>query len=66
MRDKDAKGERDYTALSATSIDALVQAMSGFAPQGGDNGFMDNLDSKSRVAITKAWSDVSRGKNAFA
>ncbi|POC33942.1 adhesin, partial [Vibrio vulnificus] len=43
-------------------IDALVQAMSGFDPQAGDNGFIDNLDSKSRVAITTAWADVVHKK----
>jgi hypothetical protein len=51
--------------LSNNAVDALVQAMSGFEPQVGDNGFIDNLDSKSRVAITTAWSDVSRGNSAI-
>ncbi|ELP6740103.1 MARTX multifunctional-autoprocessing repeats-in-toxin holotoxin RtxA [Vibrio vulnificus] len=62
MGDKDATGEREYTTLSESAIDALVQAMSGFDPQAGDNGFIDNLDSKSRVAITTAWADVVHKK----
>ncbi|MEZ9654411.1 MARTX multifunctional-autoprocessing repeats-in-toxin holotoxin RtxA [Vibrio splendidus] len=56
---------QDHTVLSNNAVDALVQAMSGFEPQVGDNGFIDNLDSKSRVAITTAWSDVSRGNSAI-
>ncbi|EGQ7694099.1 MARTX multifunctional-autoprocessing repeats-in-toxin holotoxin RtxA [Vibrio vulnificus] len=62
MGDKDATGAREYTTLSESAIDALVQAMSGFDPQAGDNGFIDNLDSKSRVAITTAWADVVHKK----
>ncbi|MER2496030.1 MARTX multifunctional-autoprocessing repeats-in-toxin holotoxin RtxA [Vibrio neptunius] len=62
MGEKDANGEREYTTLSESSIDALVQAMSGFDPQAGDNGFIDNLDSKSRVAISTAWADVVHKK----
>ncbi|EOB2851507.1 TPA: MARTX multifunctional-autoprocessing repeats-in-toxin holotoxin RtxA [Vibrio vulnificus] len=62
MGEKDATGEREYTTLSESAIDALVQAMSGFDPQSGDNGFIDNLDSKSRVAITTAWADVVHKK----
>ncbi|MGR5146438.1 MARTX multifunctional-autoprocessing repeats-in-toxin holotoxin RtxA [Photobacterium alginatilyticum] len=66
MGDKDASGEREYTALSDNAVDALVQAMSTFAPTAGDNGFIDNLDSKSRVAVTTAWADVTNGKGAIA
>ncbi|WP_217511110.1 MARTX multifunctional-autoprocessing repeats-in-toxin holotoxin RtxA [Vibrio metschnikovii] len=66
MGDKDAAGERNYTALSDNSIDALVQAMSGFAPQVGDNGFIDSLDSKSRVVVTTAWADVVHQKGLIA
>ncbi|EMF8866723.1 MARTX multifunctional-autoprocessing repeats-in-toxin holotoxin RtxA [Vibrio vulnificus] len=62
MGEKDATGEREYTTLSESAIDALVQAMSGFDPQAGDNGFIDSLDSKSRVAITTAWADVVHKK----
>ncbi len=64
--EKDANGEREYTTLSESSIDALVQAMSGFDPQAGDNGFIDNLDSKSRVAISTAWADVAQKKGPIA
>ncbi|PMM34217.1 peptidase C80 [Vibrio splendidus] len=56
---------QDHTVLSNNAVDALVQAMSAFEPQAGDNGFIDNLDSKSRVAITTAWSDVSKGNSAI-
>jgi hypothetical protein len=66
MGEKNIEGEREYTSLSDNAIDALVQAMSGFEPQVGDNGFIDNLNSQSRVAITTAWSDVSQGERAFA
>nr|WP_245834735.1 MARTX multifunctional-autoprocessing repeats-in-toxin holotoxin RtxA [Vibrio salilacus] len=66
MGDKDAVSERDYTALSDNSIDALVQAMSSFAPQAGDNGFIDSLDSKSRVVVTTAWADVVHQKGLIA
>lgn len=62
MGEKDATGEREFTTLSESAIDALVHAMSGFDPQAGDNGFIDNLDSKSRVAITTAWADVVHKK----
>ncbi|WP_299014849.1 MARTX multifunctional-autoprocessing repeats-in-toxin holotoxin RtxA [uncultured Photobacterium sp.] len=66
MGEKDAAGEREYTALSDNAVDALVQAMSSFSPTAGDNGFIDNLDSKSRVAVTTAWADVTNGKGAIA
>ncbi|HDV5372348.1 TPA: MARTX multifunctional-autoprocessing repeats-in-toxin holotoxin RtxA, partial [Vibrio cholerae] len=46
MSEKDLSGEREYTMLSDSAIDALVQAMSGFEPQAGDNGFIDSLESK--------------------
>lgn len=66
MGEKDTKGERECTVLSDNAIDVLVQAMSGFEPQAGDNGFIDNLDSKSRAAVTMAWSDVSQVKSVIA
>lgn len=62
MSEKDLSGEREYTMLSDSAIDALVQAMSGFEPQAGDNGFIDSLESKSQAAITMAWSDVVHKK----
>ena len=66
MGEKDTEGERECTVLSDNAIDVLVQAMSGFEPQAGDNGFIDNLGSKSRVAVTTAWSDVSQVKSVIA
>ncbi|EPO9885025.1 MARTX multifunctional-autoprocessing repeats-in-toxin holotoxin RtxA [Vibrio cholerae] len=62
MSEKDLSGEREYTMLSDSAIDALVQAMSGFEPQSGDNGFIDSLESKSQAAISMAWSDVVHKK----
>ncbi|TXZ55704.1 MARTX multifunctional-autoprocessing repeats-in-toxin holotoxin RtxA [Vibrio cholerae] len=62
MSEKDLPGEREYTMLSDSAIDALVQAMSGFEPQAGDNGFIDSLESKSQAAISMAWSDVVHKK----
>ncbi|EOW9137878.1 MARTX multifunctional-autoprocessing repeats-in-toxin holotoxin RtxA [Vibrio cholerae] len=62
MSEKDLSGEREYTMLSDSAIDALVQAMSGFEPQAGDNGFIDSLESKSQSAISMAWSDVVHKK----
>ncbi|HAS3586270.1 TPA: MARTX multifunctional-autoprocessing repeats-in-toxin holotoxin RtxA [Vibrio cholerae] len=62
MSDKDLSGEREYTMLSDSTIDALVQAMSGFEPQAGDNGFIDSLESKSQATISMAWSDVVHKK----
>ncbi|EJL6288099.1 MARTX multifunctional-autoprocessing repeats-in-toxin holotoxin RtxA [Vibrio cholerae] len=62
MSDKDLSGEREYTMLSDSAIDALIQAMSGFEPQAGDNGFIDSLESKSQAAISMAWSDVVHKK----
>ncbi len=61
----DQSTSQGHTVLSNNTVDALVQAMSGFEPQAGDNGFIDNLDSKSRVAITTAWADISIGKSAL-
>ncbi|EJF0908799.1 MARTX multifunctional-autoprocessing repeats-in-toxin holotoxin RtxA [Vibrio cholerae] len=62
MSEKDLSSEREYTMLSDSAIDALVQAMSGFEPQAGDNGFIDSLESKSQAAISMAWSDVVHKK----
>ncbi|MBI6549852.1 MARTX multifunctional-autoprocessing repeats-in-toxin holotoxin RtxA [Xenorhabdus lircayensis] len=63
MGDKDAQGEREYTALSANAVDSLVQAMSGFAPNMGDSGFIDSLDSQMKSTIVTAWSDTTNGKS---
>ncbi|CAM3160191.1 MARTX multifunctional-autoprocessing repeats-in-toxin holotoxin RtxA [Xenorhabdus nematophila] len=66
MGDKDAQGEREYTALSANGVDSLVQAMSGFAPNMGDSGFIDSLDSQTKSTIVTAWSDTTNGKSRLA
>ncbi|WP_187653017.1 MARTX multifunctional-autoprocessing repeats-in-toxin holotoxin RtxA [Xenorhabdus sp. PB62.4] len=63
MGDKDAQGEREYTALSANAVDSLVQAMSGFAPNMGDSGFFDSLDNQTKSTIITAWSDTTNGKS---
>ncbi|WP_339385934.1 alpha/beta fold hydrolase [Xenorhabdus innexi] len=60
---KDARGEREFTALSTNAVDSLVQAMSGFAPTVGDSGFMDSLDNQTKSAIVAAWSDTTIGKD---
>ncbi|WP_446471476.1 hypothetical protein [Xenorhabdus stockiae] len=61
--DKDARGEREFTALSTHAVDSLVQAMSGFAPTVGDSGFIDSLDNQTKSAIVAAWSDTTIGKD---
>ncbi|MBS9437878.1 MARTX multifunctional-autoprocessing repeats-in-toxin holotoxin RtxA [Photorhabdus noenieputensis] len=66
MGDKNASGEREFTALSDNAVDTLIQSMSSFAPTAGDNGFIENLDSKAKIAITTAWSDTTIGKAQFA
>ncbi|WP_279625660.1 MARTX multifunctional-autoprocessing repeats-in-toxin holotoxin RtxA [Xenorhabdus ishibashii] len=63
MGDKDAQGEREYTALSANAVDSLVQAMSGFAPNMGDSGFIDALDNKTKSTVMTAWADTINGKS---
>ncbi|MBS9444233.1 MARTX multifunctional-autoprocessing repeats-in-toxin holotoxin RtxA [Photorhabdus heterorhabditis] len=66
MGDKDKSGEREFTALSDNAVDSLIQAMSSFSPTAGDNGFIESLDSKARMAVTTAWTDVTLGKGKFA
>ncbi|OTA18699.1 RTX cytotoxin [Xenorhabdus beddingii] len=66
MGDKDAQGEREYTALSPHAVDSLVQAMSGFAPNMGDSGFIDSLDNKTKSTIMTAWSDTTNVKSKLA
>ncbi|WP_446469572.1 MARTX multifunctional-autoprocessing repeats-in-toxin holotoxin RtxA [Xenorhabdus stockiae] len=63
MDDKNTRGEREYTALSANAVDSLVQAMSGFAPTIGDSGFIDALDGQTQSSIMMAWSDTTTGKS---
>ncbi|OWO87077.1 hypothetical protein B5C26_00085 [Photorhabdus luminescens] len=64
--DKNAFGEREFTALSDNAVDSLIQAMSSFAPAVGDNGFIEGLESQAKMAITTAWADVTIGKGKFA
>ncbi|WP_350304920.1 MARTX multifunctional-autoprocessing repeats-in-toxin holotoxin RtxA [Photorhabdus viridis] len=66
MGRKDRSGAREFTALSDNAVDSLIQAMSGFSPTAGDNGFIESLDSKSKAAITAAWTDTTMGKGKFA
>ncbi|KER05227.1 MARTX multifunctional-autoprocessing repeats-in-toxin holotoxin RtxA [Photorhabdus temperata] len=66
MGRKDGSGTREFTALSDNAVDSLIQAMSGFSPTAGDNGFIASLDSKSKAAITTAWTDTTMGKRKFA
>ncbi|OHV55592.1 peptidase C80 [Photorhabdus temperata] len=66
MGRKDGSGEREFTALSDNAVDSLIQAMSSFSPTVGDNGFIENLDSKAKAAITTAWTDTTMGKGKFA
>ncbi len=66
MSDKNASEEREFTALSDNAVDSLIQAMSSFAPTVGDNGFIESLDSKAKIAITTAWADTTIGKRKFA
>ncbi|MCC8378158.1 MARTX multifunctional-autoprocessing repeats-in-toxin holotoxin RtxA [Xenorhabdus sp. PB30.3] len=63
MGNKDTQGECEYTALSASAVDTLVQAMSGFAPDIGDSGFIDFLDSQTKSTIIAAWADTTSGKS---
>nr|WP_237146638.1 MARTX multifunctional-autoprocessing repeats-in-toxin holotoxin RtxA [Photorhabdus laumondii] len=66
MGDKNALGEREFTALSDNAVDTLIQAMSSFAPTVGDNGFIDNLASQAKIVMATAWADTTRGKVQFA
>ncbi|WP_323840887.1 hypothetical protein, partial [Photorhabdus africana] len=66
MGDKNASGEREFTALSDNAVDTLIQAMSSFAPTAGDNGFIDNLASQAKMVMTTAWADTTVGKVQFA
>lgn len=52
---------RSYTALSHQAVDALVQAMSGFAPEAGQAGFISNIDRASSQAVQAAWSMAVQG-----
>ncbi|NHB89674.1 MARTX multifunctional-autoprocessing repeats-in-toxin holotoxin RtxA [Photorhabdus tasmaniensis] len=66
MGNKDPSGEREFITLADNTVDSLIQAMSGFSPTAGDNGFIENLDSKAQAAITTAWADTMIGRKRFA
>ncbi|MEQ5091680.1 MARTX multifunctional-autoprocessing repeats-in-toxin holotoxin RtxA [Providencia rettgeri] len=66
MGSKNNVGEREYTSLSENAVNILVQAMSSFAPQSGDNGFISSLDSRTRAIIGIAWSDITKNKGVIA
>ncbi len=66
MDNNNESGERGLTALSDNAVDLLIQTMSSFAPSAGDNGFIESLDSKAKMAITTAWTDTMIGKGKFA
>ncbi|KER01669.1 MARTX multifunctional-autoprocessing repeats-in-toxin holotoxin RtxA [Photorhabdus temperata] len=66
MGNKDPSEEREFITLANNAVDSLIQAMSGFSPAAGDNGFIANLDSKAKAAITTAWADTMIGRKRFA
>ncbi|WP_434525443.1 MARTX multifunctional-autoprocessing repeats-in-toxin holotoxin RtxA [Photorhabdus asymbiotica] len=66
MGDKNVSGEGEFTAFSDSMVDSLIQTMSSFAPTAGDNGFIENLDSKAKIAITTAWTDAAIGRGKCA
>ena len=57
-----AVGERAYTALSHHAVDSLIQAMSSFAPEAGDMGLINRLDSQANSLVQSAWGDVIQGR----
>ncbi|WP_207626991.1 hypothetical protein [Photorhabdus stackebrandtii] len=57
---------QDKTVQGVFESLSLIQVMSSFTPIVGDNGFIENLDSKAKVAITTAWADTTIGKGKFA
>lgn len=65
MSDTDDSGQSEYTALTDSAVDTLVQAMSNFEPKVGANGFMDSFDVHSQEQVISAWSDVVSGKTHF-
>lgn len=65
MSDADDSGQSEYTALTDSAVDTLVQAMSNFEPKVGANGFMDSFDVHRQEQVISAWSDVVSGKTHF-
>ncbi|WP_378080511.1 MARTX multifunctional-autoprocessing repeats-in-toxin holotoxin RtxA [Aeromonas bestiarum] len=62
LGEQQAEGERAYTALSHHAVDSLIQAMSSFAPEAGDMGLLNRLDSQANSLVQSAWGDVIQGR----
>lgn len=62
LGEQQAEGERAYTALSHHAVDSLIQAMSSFAPEAGDMGLINRLDSQANSLVQSAWGDVIQGR----
>ncbi|HHQ4558610.1 MARTX multifunctional-autoprocessing repeats-in-toxin holotoxin RtxA [Aeromonas hydrophila] len=62
LGEQQADGERSYSALSHQAVDNLIQAMSSFAPEAGDMGLLNRLDSQANSLVQSAWGDVIQGK----
>ncbi|WP_429134978.1 MARTX multifunctional-autoprocessing repeats-in-toxin holotoxin RtxA [Aeromonas hydrophila] len=62
LGEQQADGERSYSALSHQAVDKLIQAMSSFAPEAGDMGLLNRLDSQANSLVQSAWGDVIQGK----
>ncbi|WP_324017071.1 MARTX multifunctional-autoprocessing repeats-in-toxin holotoxin RtxA [Aeromonas hydrophila] len=66
LGEQQADGERSYSALSHQAVDKLIQAMSSFAPEAGDIGLLNRLDSQANSLVQSAWGDVIQGKGRVA
>ncbi|UCM46446.1 MARTX multifunctional-autoprocessing repeats-in-toxin holotoxin RtxA [Aeromonas dhakensis] len=66
LGEQQADGERSYSALSHQAVDNLIQAMSSFAPEAGDMGLLNRLDSQANSLVQSAWGDVIQGKGRVA
>ncbi|MBL0462184.1 MARTX multifunctional-autoprocessing repeats-in-toxin holotoxin RtxA [Aeromonas dhakensis] len=66
LGEQQADGERSYSALSHQAVDNLIQAMSNFAPEAGDMGLLNRLDSQANSLVQSAWGDVIQGKGRVA
>ncbi|MFM5112840.1 MARTX multifunctional-autoprocessing repeats-in-toxin holotoxin RtxA [Aeromonas hydrophila] len=66
LGEQQADGERSYSVLSHQAVDKLIQAMSSFAPEAGDMGLLNRLDSQANSLVQSAWGDVIQGKGRVA
>ncbi|MEZ6993905.1 MULTISPECIES: MARTX multifunctional-autoprocessing repeats-in-toxin holotoxin RtxA [unclassified Aeromonas] len=66
LGEQQADGERSYSALSHQAVDNLIQAMSSFAPEAGDMGLLNRLDSQANSLVQSAWGDVIQGNGRVA